>query len=271
MVEIFSRKQNTKANLWKKEPILTDWDIEFEPQPRPLLRSKSILMHMNKNKTNQKSNPPCQTKKNVFFSYVTSWSFGNICWKIFRPKKRLIILITYYSQYSCKKNQEENQKNHIVFIATKYNWSRTTTTLQNTYNITYYTICCTYYIHIKEKEKNIYDEIRQKTTTNSTAKTYYTWSPYTRSYTHDVIAYNNVTEKKTKLKLFVFWEKIKKHLCESWQNKEKNKNWSTQKWVSSLHFVIRLYPGAAHKGLKLLKRFTNLPWGQCHQFWIKWV
>merc|ERR1719291_343222 len=148
---------------------------------------------MNKNKTNQKSNPPCQTKKNVFFSYVTSWSCGNI----FRPKKRLIILITYYSQYSCKKNQEENQKNHIVFIATKYNWSRTTTTLQNTYNITYYTICCTYYIHIKEKEKNIYDEIRQKTTTNSTAKTYYTWSPYTRSYTHDVIAYNNVTEKKT--------------------------------------------------------------------------
>ena len=157
----------------------------------------------------------------MFFSYVTSWSFGNICWKIFRPKKRLIILITYYSQYSCKKNQEENQKNHIVFIATKYNWSRTTTTLQNTYNITYYTICCTYYIHIKEKEKNIYDEIRQKTTTNSTAKTYYTWSPYTRSYTHDVIAYNNVTERKTKLKLFVFWEKIKKHLCESWQNKEK--------------------------------------------------
>ena len=114
----------------------------------------------------------------------------------FRPKKRLIILITYYSQYSCKKNQEKNQKNHTVFIATKYNWSRTTTTLQNTYNITtYYTICCTYYIHIKEKEKNIYDEIRQKTTTNSTAKTYYTWSPYTRSYTHDVIAYNNVEKK----------------------------------------------------------------------------
>ena len=39
--------------------------------------------------------------------------------------------------------------------------------------------------------------------------------------------------------MFVFWEKIKKHLCESWQNKEKNKNWSTQKWVLSLYFVWR--------------------------------
>lgn len=183
--------------------------------------------------------PPCQTKKNHVFFLRHIMEFWKHLLKKFRPKKRLIILITYYSQYSCKKNQEENQKNHTVFIATKYNWSRTTTTLQNTYNITYYTICCTYYIHIKEKEKNIYDEIRQKTTTNPTAKTYYTWSPYTRSYTHDVIAYNNVTEKKTKLKLFVFWEKIKKHLCESWQNKEKNKNWSTQKWVLSLYFVWR--------------------------------
>jgi hypothetical protein len=53
----------------KKEPILTDWDIEFEPQPRPLLRSKSILMHMNKRKRNQKPTPPppCQTKKTCFF------------------------------------------------------------------------------------------------------------------------------------------------------------------------------------------------------------
>ena len=159
----------------------------------------------------------------MFFSYVTSWSFGNICWKIFRPKKRLIILITYYSQYSCKKNQEENQKNHIVFIATKYNWSRTTTTLQNTYNITYYTICCTYYIHIKEKEKNIYDEIRQKTTTNSTAKTYYTWSPYTRSYTHDVIAYNNVTEKKLNWNCSFFEKKSKNTSANLGKTKKKTK------------------------------------------------
>lgn len=157
-----------------------------------------------------KNPTPCQIKKIMFFFLRHIMEFCKHLLTKFRPKKRLIILITYYSQYSCKKNQEKNQKNHTVFIATKYNWSRTTTTLQNTYNITYYTICCTYYIHIKEKEKNIYDEIRQKTTTNPTAKTYYTWSPYTRSYTHDVIAYNNVTEKKTKLKLFVFWEKNQK-------------------------------------------------------------
>jgi hypothetical protein len=147
--------------------------------------------------TKEIKNPtPCQIKKNHVFFLRHIMEFCKHLLTKFRPKKRLIILITYYSQYSCKKNQEKNQKNHTVFIATKYNWSRTTTTLQNTYNITYYTICCTYYIHIKEKEKNIYDEIRQKTTTNPTAKTYYTWSPYTRSYTHDVIAYNNVTEKK---------------------------------------------------------------------------
>ena len=105
----------------------------------------------------------------------------------------------------------------------KYNWSRTTTTLQNTYNITYYTICCTYYIHIKEKEKNIYDEIRQKTTTNPTAKTYYTWSPYTRSYTHDVIAYNNVTEKKLNWNCSFFEKKSKNTSANLGKTKKKTK------------------------------------------------
>lgn len=106
------------------------------------------------NKKNQEIPTPCQTKKNHVFFLRHIMEFWKLLLTKFRPKKRLIILITYYSQYSCKKNQEKKtQKNHTVFIATKYNWSRTTTTLQNTYNITYYTICCTYYIHIKRKRK----------------------------------------------------------------------------------------------------------------------
>ena len=98
--------------------ILTDRGIEFEPQPQPLLRSKSILMHMNKRKKS-KIPPPCQIKKIMFFFLRHIMEFLKHLLTKFRPKKRLIILITYYSQYSCKKNQEKNQKNHTVFIATK--------------------------------------------------------------------------------------------------------------------------------------------------------
>ena len=98
--------------------ILTDRGIEFEPQPQPLLRSKSILMHMNKRKKS-KIPPPCQIKKIMFFFLRHIMEFWKHLLTKSRPKKRLIILITYYSQYSCKKNQEKNQKNHTVFIATK--------------------------------------------------------------------------------------------------------------------------------------------------------
>ena len=89
----------------------------MNPSHNPSLDQNQFWCIWTKKKS--KIPPPCQIKKIMFFFLRHIMEFLKHLLTRFRPKKRLIILITYYSQYSCKKNQEKNQKNHTVFIATK--------------------------------------------------------------------------------------------------------------------------------------------------------
>lgn len=52
----------------------------------------------------------------MFFFLRHIMEFWKHLLKKFRPKKRLIILITYYSQYSCKKNQEKKPRKTTPFL-----------------------------------------------------------------------------------------------------------------------------------------------------------